>query len=86
MDGMSLLLFALTMSVGVAIVCGSIGVYVATQKGRGEGEGFLFGFFLGPLGLILLALLPNKERARKDVQIRQYPADEDWQAIRDRMK
>jgi hypothetical protein len=35
------------------------GTHVAAQKGRPEGEGILFGILFGPLGLILVACLPD---------------------------
>jgi hypothetical protein len=41
------------------IVCAVAGKYVAVQKGRPEGEGILFGILFGPLGLILVACLPD---------------------------
>ncbi len=40
-------------------VLGCVGAWVAAQKNRPGGEGFMLGFFLGPLGLILEALLPT---------------------------
>lgn len=46
----------------------SLGVYVAEQKGRNVGEGAFFGFFLGILGVFLVALLPNEERKFKKIQ------------------
>ena len=49
--------------------CGLLfGQYVADQKGRSALEGFLFGFLLGPLGLIIVACLPTmtaEERKRR---------------------
>ena len=37
------------------------GWYVAIQKGRHPVEGIIFGFLMGPLGLILVACLPTQE-------------------------
>lgn len=69
-------------------IFGLIGVYIAMQKGRSEGEGFCLGCFLGPLGLILAALLPTKERheQHREVRFHNGPADEDWESIRRRMR
>jgi hypothetical protein len=43
------------------LVCGTFGAYVAGQKGRGRLEGFMFGFLLGPLGVVAVACLPTIE-------------------------
>jgi hypothetical protein len=40
-------------------VFGGFGAYIASQKGRAEGEGMAFGFFLGPIGLLIIAILPD---------------------------
>jgi len=42
------------------IISAFLGNYIAKEKGRDTAEGVLFGLFLGFLGLIILALLPNK--------------------------
>lgn len=39
-----------------------LGIYISDQKGRRPIEGFLFAAFMGPLGLILAALLPDERR------------------------
>jgi hypothetical protein len=44
-------------------ICGGLGVYVATEKNRGGIEGFCFGMFLGPLGVIAVGTLPTLEPA-----------------------
>ncbi len=41
-----------------AIVWGGVGVYVAQQKGRSDNEGLWFGALLGPIGVLLVAMLP----------------------------
>jgi hypothetical protein len=48
----------------IAVLCigllfGGLGFYIATQKGRSSGEGFLLGFLFGPLGCLIVALLPT---------------------------
>jgi hypothetical protein len=43
---------------------GGLGYYVAAQKGRPEAEGLLLGFLFGPLGVLLVALLPSKSTRR----------------------
>ena len=42
-----------------------VGSYVSRQKHREAAEGFLLSLFLGPLGLILAAMLPTREPPRK---------------------
>jgi hypothetical protein len=42
-------------------VFGFLGMFVADQKGRSGGEGFLLGFLFGPLGCLIECLLPNVE-------------------------
>ena len=39
-------------------VLGAVGAWLAEQRRRPRGVGFAFGFFLGPLGLVIVALLP----------------------------
>ena len=41
------------------------GIYIAEQKGRSSNEGILFGL-LGILGLVILALLPSKDKSETD--------------------
>ena len=43
-----------------AFVTGFLGSYIATQKGRSGTEGFFIGFLFSLLGVIIVALLPNK--------------------------
>lgn len=42
-----------------AFICCGLGTWISLEKGRGSGDGAILGFLLGPLGLIVLALLPN---------------------------
>ena len=48
--------------IGLWLICemimGGFGVWIANQKGRKELEGFILGFFFGPLGIIVEAVLP----------------------------
>ena len=49
---------------GVAIfICGLLGSHVAATKDRPAGEGAVFGSLLGPLGVLIVALLPDGEAA-----------------------
>lgn len=43
-----------------AVITGLLGRYIAIQKNRSKKEGFIFGFMLSLLGVLLVALLPNK--------------------------
>jgi hypothetical protein len=45
------------------VITGTIGGWVAKEKGRDRTEGFLFGFFLSIPGLIIEGLLPTKPMA-----------------------
>jgi hypothetical protein len=40
---------------------GGFGSYVASEKNRHWGEGFIFGAVMGPLGVIAVACLPTRE-------------------------
>jgi len=44
------------------LLFGLINAYIASAKGRGSGEGFLLGAFLGPFGLLIEVLLPTITR------------------------
>jgi hypothetical protein len=43
----------------VGVVFSVVGAWVAGQKGRSTTEGAVLGFMLGPLGALIVALLPN---------------------------
>jgi len=45
----------------VACAFGFLGGWVAGEKGRSRNEGALIGFLFGPLGVLILVLLPSKE-------------------------
>ena len=45
----------------VGAVCGGIAYNLAWKKNRSGLEGFLWGFFLGVIGLVVVALLPAGE-------------------------
>ena len=49
------------ISVIAGFITGFIGMYVAKQKNRSSDEGFLFGFLLSLIGVVIVALLPTKE-------------------------
>jgi MFS family permease len=49
------------ISVIAGFITGLIGMYVAKEKNRSDSEGFLFGFLLSLIGIIIVALLPTKE-------------------------
>lgn len=40
-------------------IFGFLGMWIASQKGRSEAEGFLLGLLFGPLGALIEAVLPN---------------------------
>lgn len=41
------------------LIVGSFGAYVSMEKGRPWYEGFLFAMFMGPLGVVAAACLPE---------------------------
>jgi hypothetical protein len=51
---------------GYALVCGGFGAYVADKKDRSRFEGFMFGFFLGPIGVVAAACLPDLRKIKLD--------------------
>ena len=46
----------------LAIIMGLLGRYVAIEKNRSQSEGFWLGFLFSILGVIIVALLPTKEK------------------------
>ena len=50
-----------------SIIMGFLGSYVASEKNRSGTEGFLLGFLFSFLGVIIVALLPNKEKPKEIV-------------------
>lgn len=48
-----------------SVILGLFGRYVALQKNRSPSEGFLFGFLLSMVGILIIALLPNKDEPKK---------------------
>ena len=62
---------------GYLLLCVCCGIYVATQKGRSETEGFIFGLLLGPVGVLVVACLP--------VGLKPSDEDEEDQAVRQRV-
>ena len=45
-----------------AIIMGILGRYVAKEKNRSGAEGFWLGFLFSLIGVIIVALLPTKEK------------------------
>ena len=48
----------------LAIIMGFLGRYVAKEKNRSAAEGFWIGFLFSILGVIIVALLPTKEKEK----------------------
>jgi hypothetical protein len=42
--------------------CAGLGAWVAGEKRRPAAQGVILGFLFGPIGVLILALLPNGER------------------------
>ena len=50
--------------IALSLVMGFLGRYVAMEKNRSEAEGFWIGFLFSVLGVIIVALLPTKEKEK----------------------
>lgn len=77
------IIIALTVVLAMFAGAGLLGAYVAAQKGREPAEGAVFGALLGPVGLLIVALLPNGGRgAGSSVSRSRATADDqaDYQA------
>lgn len=61
MDGTGILIVGVIAWVGSAC----LGAWIAHQKHREPGEGFMLGLFLGLIGLFIELLLPTKPVARR---------------------
>jgi|TARA_B110000914_G_C15310904_1_gene375626 hypothetical protein len=48
--------------IALSLIMGFLGRYVAMEKNRSAAEGFLIGFLFSILGIIIIALLPTKEK------------------------
>ena len=48
------------------VLFGFLGQYVAKQKNRSGGEGFLLGFCLALVGVFIILLLPTKEKVKQE--------------------
>jgi hypothetical protein len=61
------------------VVSMGLGIYIAQEKGRSAGEGALFGFLLGPLGVLIEACMPTLEipPARRGSEERRVPPPRD---------
>lgn len=46
------------------LFCGCIGFFIGANKGRGL-AGFLWGLLLGPLGILVIAIVPNERRRER---------------------
>ena len=53
----------LILPIVVCMVTGFLGRYVAKEKNRSSSEGFILGFLFNLLGVIIVALLPSKEKS-----------------------
>ena len=49
----------------VSFIMGFLGRYVAKEKNRSKAEGFWLGFLFSILGVIIVALLPTKEKLKE---------------------
>jgi hypothetical protein len=59
----------------VAVGCAAIGAYVSSHNGRGVAEGFLLGLMLGPFGVGVAALMPERKPDREEEEAMRYLGD-----------
>jgi len=50
------------VSIFFGFITGAIGRYIAVEKNRSPSEGFWFGFLLSLFGVLIIALMPVKEK------------------------
>ena len=60
-----------------AIVFGLLGRYIAKQKNRSGAEGFWLGVLFSALGVIIVALLPNREKFSTENRFENQYNDDD---------
>jgi hypothetical protein len=60
----------LVVLIVICVACGFIGREIGSDRGRDDG--FLWGFLLGPLGLLILYLGPNPKKEREERESRYY--------------
>ena len=66
----------LLVSIFFGFITGAIGRYIAKEKNRSPSEGFWFGFLLSLFGVLIVALLPNKEINSTTDKLDEKPNDE----------
>ena len=69
--------------IGGLIISAFIGRYIAKEKGRDTSEGFLFGLLGGVIGLVIVAVLPNKSKIIKPKVNNEPPSERDIQKAKD---
>jgi len=60
----------LVVTVVTSLVLGLVGSWIGSKKDMGT-AGFLLGFFLGPVGLVIIAVLPPGQAQRDGVDRRE---------------
>ncbi len=65
----------------VGVICGIISALIASNKGRNAFGWFFGGFFLGIIGIVIVAVIsnPKQERAQRDLD------DVEYQRMRERL-
>ncbi len=49
------------ISLAFGVLTGAVGAYIAERKNRSHVEGFILGFLLGLIGILIELILPKKE-------------------------
>lgn len=62
--------------VGIWIFCGIIAAVMYSKKGRSSGTGFVLGFFLGPIGILIAAFSKTYDNGVAQVAALTAPADQ----------
>ena len=70
-------LISIEFFVIAAIVFGLLGRYIAKQKNRSGAEGFWLGLLFSALGIIIVALLPNREKFSTENRFENQYNDDD---------
>lgn len=60
----------------IALITGLIGQYVAKEKKREQAEGFILGFLLSVLGILIVALLPTQSSNQQPQVIQELTEEE----------
>jgi hypothetical protein len=58
------------LAIGVWLICGILGAVICEQKGRSAYLGLFLGWLLGPIGVIICAVLSKEDRVLEERALR----------------